>query len=68
MGSLSGLRILHYLSNDKEAKNTVIAAFENFYNEVSNSLTKDEQRNMGWNTIVAEHLLCKVTRIFGNEA
>lgn len=64
LGGLSGLRILGYLSAaGKHPKAEVVSAFEAFYQDVGGVLGLNEQRDFGWNTIVAEHTLCKVKRL-----
>lgn len=69
-GALAGLKHLGYLGQDGKrkrtkgmAKTTVVAAFELFYNHITDALSAQEARDMGWNTLVAEHVLCKVVRL-----
>lgn len=66
-GAVKGLVMLGYLSGNLtvngHTKQIVTAAFAQFFTEVEQSLTVTEQAEMPWNTIVAEHTLCKFTRM-----
>lgn len=66
-GAVSGLTLLGYLPRSFEAnastRNLVASAFEKFFQDMQQSFTAAEQQEMPWNTIVAEHCLCKLTRI-----
>ena len=41
----------------------VVTGFRNFYNNIDSVLTKEEKEAKGWNVLMAEHTLCKVTRL-----
>lgn len=77
-GALKGLRLLGYCSqpptmvDPKNPNGTtvpppqvedVIAAFEGFYRDVDARLSTREKLDMGWDIIMAEHTLCKLTRL-----
>lgn len=66
-GAIKGLKALGYLPADFRlivtTRPAVIAAFQEFYQDVEQMLTAEERENMPWNPIVAEHSLCKLTRM-----
>ena len=67
-GALKGLATLHYLQCKIEkvknaSKDQVCAAFSRFFADVSDDLSIEEKTQMSWNTITAEHSLCKLTRM-----
>ncbi|KAI0037839.1 hypothetical protein FA95DRAFT_1578563 [Auriscalpium vulgare] len=70
LGSCNGLRLLRLLdglSTDIKAPGRearVQAAFAFFYGQMSARLMPDEQAHMGWDVITAEHLLCKISRMY----
>ena len=65
-GGIKGLKSMGYLPNSfkphTQSAQIVSAAFEEYYKNVESLLTIEERENMPWNTIVAEHTLCKLTR------
>ena len=71
-GGIRGLQILGYLPYPNanaskvrtEALEVVVAAFSQFCEDVSQLLTEEENQKMGWNPIIAEHTLCKISRCY----
>lgn len=64
-GGISGLVCTHYLeasgsSKARATREEVRTAFAGFYRDVANSLGAEDVLKLGWNTIVAEHTLCKI--------
>lgn len=72
-GAISGLRLLRYLPRKDPAippkkKQPVSrieskAAFQEFYRDISNELLTAEKKAMQWNPVMAEHTLCKISRL-----
>ena len=63
-GGLKGLRLLKYLPrNGGSSSQNVSAAFKKFYDDVHDALTPEERVDFSWNTVVAEHTLCKYLRM-----
>ena len=44
-------------------REAVLVGFQNFYEDVDSMLTEEEKKSMGWDVLVAEHTLCKVSRL-----
>ncbi|KAF7789174.1 hypothetical protein EIP86_000111 [Pleurotus ostreatoroseus] len=65
-GGTAGLKLLGYLTSGrgKHHEFEVVEAFERFFRDVSEALEPEEKERMEWNTIVAEHTLCKVKRLW----
>lgn len=64
-GGIKGLSHLGYLSTfSKPTVHQAVSAFQKYYEDVKSWLTPDEVQNLPWNTIVAEHTLCKYSRMF----
>ncbi|KAI0037822.1 hypothetical protein FA95DRAFT_1613854 [Auriscalpium vulgare] len=71
-GALIGLRkmglvyvhpsIKKFKPKNKPPVMEVVEAFRTFFNFVSSALTSAEQTRMGWDVIMAEHFLCKISR------
>lgn len=62
-GGITGLQTLLYLSNSYN-KVEVGPAFQKFFEDVSSQLTATELVDFSWNSITAEHTLCKFGRMF----
>lgn len=66
-GGVKGLRMLEYCSssscNSKPPLEKLVPAFLAFYNDIDARLSTEEKSAMGWDTLVAEHMLCKMTRV-----
>ena len=41
----------------------VLMGFRNFYSDVDASLSPEEKNDMGWDVLMAEHTLCKISRL-----
>ncbi|KAI0750357.1 hypothetical protein BC629DRAFT_1231353 [Irpex lacteus] len=63
-GAMAGLRKLKYLE-EVATRAQVVAAFRQFYEDVEGSLTPQQQEQFSWSPIVAEHTLCKYSRMYG---
>lgn len=64
-GGISGLKLLGYLDKgQKHTQQEVVNAFREYYEGVSDELSAQEKKTMGWDTIVGEHTLCKVKRLW----
>ena len=66
-GALAGLARLGLLNLPKKgtklSKDEVTVAFKVVYEYLTKNLTQEEQDNMGIDTLVIEHSLCKLTRV-----
>lgn len=73
-GGIRGLQILGYLPYNApnpgkvrtEALEEVVTAFSQFFSDVGGMLTEEERKGMGWDPIVAEHTLCKISRCYSS--
>lgn len=65
-GGKAGLILLGYLDNTgkKPTEDEVVHAFEEYYTAASNTMSAEEQRTIGWDTLVGEHALCKLKRLW----
>lgn len=71
-GGLKGLRLLGYLPPITEVEletlettvDQVTEAFTHFFEDVSVRLNSTEKTEMGWDVIMAEHSLCKISRLW----
>lgn len=61
-GGLNGLKMLGYCPKSSSARQ-VIAGFKQFYEDTGSRLSIQEKEEMGWDVIMAEHTLCKITRL-----
>ena len=66
-GAVKGLKALGYLPATFKpiitTRPMIVAAFQEFYRDVDQTLTAEEQENMPWNPVVTEHSLCKFSRM-----
>lgn len=65
-GAISGLKVLRYLSdlpNSQLSAAGIQTAFLSFYQDVDQLLSDDQKINMWWNSVTAEHSLCKISRM-----
>nr|VWP00080.1 Phospholipid-transporting ATPase (EC [Ganoderma boninense] len=61
-GSLAGLVFLGFLASEKASLQQITSAFNRLYEGLDARLTEEDKASMGWDPIMAEHLLCKITR------
>ncbi|KAI0039942.1 hypothetical protein FA95DRAFT_1612179 [Auriscalpium vulgare] len=57
------LTLKQFKKHDKPPVAVVQQAFGIFYDFVSSALTPAQRAHMGWDVIMAEHLLCKISRL-----
>lgn len=70
-GGLNGLRLLGYCrkslnrprNSSESSEDMVIEAFCRFFDDIDARLEDQEKEQMGWDPLMAEHTLCKVTRL-----
>ena len=63
-GAMRGLYLLELVDSPKTApEDAVIAACKDLYQYTMEELTEEEVTAMGFDTIVLEHALCKLTRL-----
>ncbi|KAI0340232.1 hypothetical protein BDW22DRAFT_1431254 [Trametopsis cervina] len=62
-GGMAGLKLLDYCSGT-HGRLDAVDAFRRFYSDVLEDLTESQRVSYGWGTIVAEHLLCKIVRMW----
>ncbi|KAI1788729.1 hypothetical protein LXA43DRAFT_628527 [Ganoderma leucocontextum] len=62
-GSLAGLVALGLVASENAPVQEVTAAFGTLYGRLDARLQGEDKVKMGWDPIMAEHLLCKFTRI-----
>lgn len=65
-GGKAGLELLGYLDNtlEKPTQDEVAQAFANYFEAASNTMTAEEREVRGWDTLVSEHTLCKLKRMW----
>ncbi|KAI0336897.1 hypothetical protein BDW22DRAFT_1433756 [Trametopsis cervina] len=63
-GGLKGLRQLKYLDSDYSSSTAIEDAFRQFYVDASNSLSDQQKVALHWGPVTAEHLLCKLSRMW----
>ena len=62
-GGLKGLQFLGYCNSPSPDADHTVQGFVAFYQDVTSSLTDAEKEEMTWDVIMAEHTLCKITRV-----
>ena len=64
-GGIMGLQDLGYIPHSiaKPSRDEVVRAFRSFWEQIENNLSIEEKTEMVWNTVAAEHTLCKVHRL-----
>lgn len=63
-GASFGLRDLGYV-NATPTRAEIAAAFQQFFYDIDTILTDEQQSAIGWSPVVAEHTLCKFSRMYG---
>lgn len=64
-GGLKGLQVLGYLfGSSKPTVSDASSAFKAFYKDIESQLKPNEIQTLPWNTVIAEHSLCKCYCMF----
>lgn len=61
-GGLRGLQFLGYCDKSPSEEGAT-AAFVQFVRDIEEALSVEEKTEMGWDVLVAEHCLCKISRL-----
>ncbi len=65
-GGKAGLVLLGFLENrvEKHTEDEVVQAFIDYFEVASNTMTIEEREERSWDTLVGEHTLCKLKRMW----